>query len=155
MGRVFSGLTVAAALLCAFPASAAVDAYLKLDGINGASAGGPATIELSNIAYGSGRAFGTAPPGIGPDRGDLHTLRVVKRVDRASQTLWAAAVSAAHFPTATLYVRKIGGATCEGYRLRDVVISGFETNNGYGGALAQPTERFTLNFVDMQAATPN
>jgi type VI protein secretion system component Hcp len=142
-----NGLILGGMLLLAFPASAAADAYLKLDGVNGASNGQAATIALSDVSYASGRPITSAPSAVGPDRSDTHTIHIVRNVDWASPTLWAAAASAEHFPAAAVCVRNAKGETCR--RLSDVVISGFETDGQPGAADQHPTEQFTLNFATL------
>jgi type VI protein secretion system component Hcp len=148
MNRILSGVIVAGVVSLALPAAAAVDAYLKLDGIDGGK------IALSGLAYGSGRPIESTPPGVGPDRRALNTMVAVKPVDAASRALWQAAASGRRFPTAYVYFRPAAGAAYRGYRLTDVVLSGFDPNSHHAGP-AQTTERFTLNFAQMVAATPN
>lgn len=141
MRRLFGGLIAAGTLLVAFPASAAADAYLELDGLAGASHGGK--IELSSITYGGGRAVNSMPLGVGPERSDGHSMRASKPVDPSSRALWQAGQAGRRFAWAVVYVRNENG-TFERYRLGDVVITGFDNN---GQLSSNQTERFTLNFV--------
>jgi len=143
MWRTLGGLVVAAALLCAGPVSAAVEGYLEIDGMPGASTDRAATIAFTDLTYGGGRAFRW------PMLGGGHSLQVVRPADQASLALWKAAQSGERFARALVYVRSGDGAEAA-YRASVVVISNFQTD--HLGRDGRPVDRFTLIFTDISPA---
>jgi type VI secretion system secreted protein Hcp len=149
MRNLLSLIAASALIFAAAPAIAAIDAYLKLDGVTGESKTQPGAIELMSFSWGTSehRSIGSATGGAGAGKADVRELVVTKSTDSASPLLFKAAASGQHFSSATLQLRKAGGETYETYKLSDVLISSFE----YGGKGGQkPTESFTLNFAKIE-----
>jgi hypothetical protein len=146
MRGVVSGLIFTGALLLALPAAAEVNAYLRLDATGSARQPLAATLDLTSITYGSGRAVMGLPIGVGPERDDLHTLRIVRPNDGPSQAIWRAEFAGDHFSKAMVYVRQDTGAPFRAYLLTDVTISAFETDGARGA------DRFTLDFDHIETA---
>jgi hypothetical protein len=144
MRKLLKASVFASALLLALPASAAVEGYLRIEGLNGAAG----LVELSKVTYGSGRPVVATPTGVGGERDDRHMIRIVRPSDQASRTLW----QAGRFPRAIVYVLRADGTTYKSFRLTDVSISDFGTDNrAPAGAPERLTDRFTLVFANISS----
>lgn len=80
----------------------------------------------------------------------INDFTINKKVDKASPLLLKACATGKHFPTATISVRKAGKGQQEFLviKLKDVVISSFETNGQ--GSDTTPTESLSLNFTKVE-----
>jgi hypothetical protein len=88
------------------------------------------------------------PTGVGPESDDRHAIRIVRRSDQISRSLWQA--NDQRFPHALIYVLTPGGSTYRSFRLTDVSISDFGVDNpGRAGAPEPQTDRFTLVFSNI------
>ena len=138
---------LALALCGAGFASAAVDIFLKLDGIPGESldARHPGEIEIISFAW-----------DISPKTGDLtgrtarvcaHDLAFVKNIDKASPLLISNAVLGTVLPTATLTLRKAGGSAQEFFVIVLTTVTVSSVNHSVNGGASSLLEQFTLNFA--------
>jgi type VI secretion system secreted protein Hcp len=141
---------LAAALLAlAFPltSSAALNAYLKLDGIEGESTaqGHEKEIVIESWSMGA-RAHGSGGGG-GAGKTCLSDLSLLKMVDKASPLLLQATAVGAHIPNATIAVRKAGEKQQDYFiiRLKDVIVT--SVNQSSGGDVAM--ESLSLGFASM------
>ncbi len=111
------------------PGRAAVDAYLKFDGIDGESQDSKHKNEIEVIAFlGAVEQTGTAHfgGGSGSGRSIHHGFYIAKRVDKATPKLFLACATGEHIKKAELVVRKAGKDQQEylKYTLSDVLVSG-------------------------------
>jgi type VI secretion system secreted protein Hcp len=137
----------AAAALCgANVAAAAVDMFLKMDGIAGESTDEKHKGEIEILSFGWD---------IAPRSGDLvgrtakvcaHDISFVKYVDKASPLLVSNAIVGTVIPKATLSVRKAGAGQQEFMvlELNSVLVS--SVNHNVSNTSLQ-LEQFTLNFA--------
>jgi type VI secretion system secreted protein Hcp len=133
-------------------ASAAVDAFLYIDGVKGEStdARHKDWIEVSDFSFGAGNStsIGSAASGAGVGKAAVHSIRIVKTIDSASPLLRQAGSTGRHFAKATLMMRKAGGEqqAFMTYVLTDVLVSGYSMSSGGD----RPQESLTLNFAKME-----
>ena len=107
---------------------AAVDYFLKIDGINGESQDQSHKNEIDIISFSWGMAQqGTAAKGGGMGAGKVavHDITVTKQVDMASPKLFDACATGKHIASAQLTCRKAGGSAIEYWtiKLTDILIS--------------------------------
>ena len=129
--------------LFAQDANAAIDAYLKFEGIQGESreTAHQGWIEVSSFQWGVGRSasMGSATGGAG--KVSVSEIHITKTVDGTSPLLMRACASGQYFKNAVLEVRAHGGRN-ETITLENVLISSVQS--GRDGEV--PTESITLNF---------
>jgi type VI secretion system Hcp family effector len=152
-----AALVLATGLVLAPPASAAVDAFLHLDGIEGEStdAKHKGWIEVSSFQFEQVRSaattIGSATGGAGSGRTregkvSVHDISITKRVDKATPSLFKHCANGVHIANGQISMRKAGGTQQEYLviKLTDIIVSSYRTvGAGAGGAGA--TETFTLN----------
>ena len=107
---------------------AAVDYFLKIDGIKGESQDASHKDEIDIISFSWGMAQqGTAAKGGGMGAGKVavHDISVTKQVDMASPKLFDACATGKHIASAQLTCRKAGGSAIEYWtiKLTDILIS--------------------------------
>jgi type VI secretion system secreted protein Hcp len=130
---------------------AAVDYFLKIDGIEGESIakGHDKEIDIESFSWGETQS-GTAGEGSGQGAGravsqDLH---FTKKVDKATPNLMLACATGKHLKFATLSARKAGGKQ-EDYlifKLEDALVSSYQVG-GSGGSDIVPLEQVSINFA--------
>jgi type VI secretion system secreted protein Hcp len=139
-------------------ASAAVNAYLKLDGVEG-EATDKDHQDWINLESWSGAIPqpGTAS-GAARRRGDvvLEDIRLVKTADKASAKLAEAVCKGKVIPKVEIYVTAsysdAGRQTYYTYELMNVRVTSYSVSAGAGGAGGDvPTEEVTLNFEEIKA----
>lgn len=132
---------------------AAVDLYLKLDGITGESKDSkhPGEMELQSWSWGVSNA-GYYGQGTGGARGKgtVQELTVIKHLDKGSKELFKRCLTGEHIPTGKLTAYKAAG---DGKRvaylqieLKKVYITGLNAS-GSGGEIV-PTESMSMNFEE-------
>jgi len=133
---------------------AAVDYFLKVDGIEGESqdAKHKAEIDLESWAWGATQT-GTNPAGGGAGAGkvSMQDFHFAMKVNKSTPKLILACASGQHIPKAILTCRKAGGNQEEflKYTFSDVLVSSYQTG-GSGGADIVPTEQISLNYAKME-----
>ena len=131
-----------------------VDAFLKIDGIEGESPDGKHGKEIQLLSFTIGaNQTGTSAMGGGMGAGkvNMHDLHVVHHIDKASPKLLLACATGQHIASAILSVRKAGGTQMDYLimTLTDVLISSVEASASSGNP-ELPTEQFSLNFSKIQ-----
>jgi type VI secretion system secreted protein Hcp len=127
---------------------AAVDYFLKIDGIQGESrdAKHKGEIELESFSWGE-TAAGTMAAGGGGGAGKVHVedLHVVKKLDKASPLLFLACATGRHLKQAILTARKAGKVQLEFlvFKFSDVLVSSYHTS---GTDELEPTDQVSFNF---------
>lgn len=107
---------------------AAIDYFLKIDGIKGESQDKSHKDEIDVISFSWGMAQqGTASKGGGMGAGKVSVtdIKIRKEVDAASPKLFDACFTGKHIPTAQITCRKAGGSAIEYWtiKLTDLLIS--------------------------------
>ncbi|MCC6822041.1 MAG: type VI secretion system tube protein Hcp [Verrucomicrobiota bacterium] len=132
------------------PARAAVDMFLKIDGIEGESTDKDHSKEIDVLAWAWGASnSGTTHVGGGGGAGkvSVQDLSITKYVDKASPKLMLKVCNGVHIPTVTLVVRRAGASPTPyiTIKLEEVLVSSISTS-GSGGA-DRFTENISLNFA--------
>lgn len=149
---------------------AAVDYYLKIDGIKGESQDKTHKDEIDVTSFSWGMAQqGTASKGggMGAGRVAVTDIKITKEVDAASPKLFDACFTGKHIPNAQLTCRKAGGSAIEYWTIKftDVLISSVHqappeihvstsATGGAGGGKASlvPEEVITINYSSYEAS---
>lgn len=128
-------------------AAAAVDYFIKIDGIEGESTDKVHSkeIQVESFSIGVSQAA-QAVSGAGAGKPVFADTAFVTRISKASPNFYFDAASGLHLKTALLSARRVGEKTNTDFytvKLEDVVISSVKTG---GSAAEVPTESVTLNF---------
>jgi type VI secretion system secreted protein Hcp len=130
---------------------AAVDYFLKIEGIQGESqdAKHKDEIHLESWSFGEMNA-GTFAVGGGGGAGkvQMQDFHFVKRVDKAGPKLFLACAQGEHIKSALLTCRKAGKDQQEYLKitLKDILVSKYSTS-GSGSSDVVPLEEIALNFA--------
>jgi type VI secretion system secreted protein Hcp len=138
---------------------AAVDYFLKIDGIKGESQDKSHKDEIDVYSFSWGMAQqGTAVKGGGMGAGKVAVtdIKFVKEVDASSPKLFDACATGKHIASAQLTCRKAGGSAIEYWTIKftDVLISSVhqqppDLGSGKSGLL--PEEVITINYSAYEA----
>jgi len=133
---------------------AAVDYFLKLDGIDGETKqkGHEKEIELESWSFGETNA-GTFSAGGGGGAGkvSMQDFHFVMHVNKASPKLFEACATGKHIKTAKLTCRKAGETQQEFLKVSfsDLLVSSYQTG-GSAGSSVVPTDQISLNFAKIE-----
>jgi type VI secretion system secreted protein Hcp len=133
---------------------AAVDIFLKLEGIKGESSDSKHKdqIEIESFSWGAVQT-GTGAHGGGSGAGKVsfQDFHFTTKVSKASPLLMLACATGQHIKTAELTVRKAGGKQEDYYvvKLNGAFVSSFQSG-GHGGADVVPTDQCSLNFAKIE-----
>jgi type VI secretion system secreted protein Hcp len=132
---------------------AAVDYFIKFDGIKGESADvkHKDEIDVESWSWGETNAGGTGSGGGGgAGKVAMQDFHFVMRLNRASPALMKACATGQHIKTATLSARKAGKGQQEylTFKFRDVLISSFQTTGTEEAPV--PTESVSFNFAKLE-----
>jgi type VI secretion system secreted protein Hcp len=127
---------------------AAVDYFLKIDGIQGESrdAKHKGEIDLESFSWGEVNAGShSAGGGGGAGKVSMEDLNVVVKLNKASPVLLLACATGQHFKQAVLTARMAGKAQLEFLviKLSDVLVSSYHTS---GHTEVVPTDQVSFNF---------
>jgi type VI secretion system secreted protein Hcp len=132
---------------------AAVDYFLKLDGIDGESLDAihKGEIEVESFSFGlsnTGRA-GAAGGGGGAGKAAFQDFHFTSVMSKASPNLMLACASGKHIKSATLTGRRAGKSELEfvTITLSDVRVSSFQDGGSIDGS---PLDQVTLNFAKVE-----
>ena len=133
---------------------AAVDYFIKFDGIKGESADvkHKDEIDVESWSFGETNVGGTGPGGGGgAGKVAMQDFHFVMRLNRASPSLMKACATGQHIKTATLSARKAGKGQQEYLvvKLNDVLITGV-VHGGTSGAAASETVSLVFGKVDFE-----
>ncbi len=149
---------LAAGLSLALPAPAALNAYMKIDGVTGDSRNPRhmGWIEIGSVQLDQIRnslSAGGATSGAAASKIHFQEFSIAKKVDAATPKLFEAATKGKHFATVTIEMRKAGGGPQEYLviKLENVLVSSYRAA-GPGGA--GPEESMTLNFTRATIENP-
>jgi type VI secretion system secreted protein Hcp len=132
---------------------AAVDYFIKLDGIKGESADAKHKdeIDIESWSWGETMAPKSGPGGgAGAGKVQMQDFHFVMRLNRASPSLAQACATGQHIKSATLTVRKAGKEQQEylTVKLTDVLVTGYQTGGSEGSDLT--TDSVALNFAKIE-----
>lgn len=136
---------------------AAVDYFLKIDGVEGESTDDKhkGEIDIESFSWGlsnSGSAAHGAGGGGGAGKASFQDLHFTTPVSKASPVLFLACASGEHIPKAVLTCRKAGGRSqVEFYKvtISDLLVSRYE-QAGSTTSETVPTDSFSLNFAKIE-----
>ena len=133
---------------------AAVDYFLKLDGIDGESTDSKhkGEIDIQSFSWGltqTGAHSGMGGGGAG--KAVFQDVHLVSRISKASPKLSLACATGQHIKSAILVSRKAGGSQEEYLKitLSDVLVSSYQSG-GSGQSDIVPTDQFSLNFAKIE-----
>jgi type VI secretion system secreted protein Hcp len=132
---------------------AAVDYFLKIDGIEGEahSKGHEKEIDLESWSWGEAQQ-GTHASGGGGGAGKvaMQDFRFTMKVNKSSPKLMLACATGEHIKDATLTCRKAGKEQQEYLKIKltDVLVSAYQTGGHAGGVV--PSEQVSLNFSKIE-----
>jgi type VI secretion system secreted protein Hcp len=140
---------------------AAVDYFLKIEGIVGESldAKHKGEIQLESFTWGEAQQSAQAGSGAGAGKVQFHDLHFSMRMNKASPQLLLACASGQHLKSAVLTARKGGKAPQEFliFKLTNLVVSSYET--GATPVQPYPVDQVSLKFgqitVEYRAQRPN
>jgi type VI secretion system secreted protein Hcp len=133
---------------------AAVDYFLKVDGIQGESKADKHKneIDIESFSWGATQS-GTFAAGGGGGAGkvSMQDFHFTMGVNKASPALFLSCAQGDHIKNATLTCRKAGKEQQEFMKvtMSDVLVSSFQTG-GSGGGDVVPTDQISLNFAKIE-----
>ncbi len=133
---------------------AAVDYFLKLDGVPGESSkeGHKDSIDLESWSWGESNqgTFGGSGGG-GAGKVVMQDFHFVMKNNKASPKLILRCASGEHIKSAILTCRKAGGKqeTFLKIKFTDVLVSSYQTG-GSGGADIVPTDQISMNYTKIE-----
>ncbi len=135
---------------------AAVDYFLKIDGIDGESQDAKHKNEIDVMSWSWGESqSGTAATGGGMGAGKVHMndFNFMMAVNKSSPKLFLACASGQHIKTAVLTCRKAGKDQQEflKYTMTDLLVSSYQTG-GSGGSSEIPSDQVSLNFSKLETS---
>jgi len=131
---------------------AAVDYFLKLDGISGESKDSKHKGEIEVLSFTFGETQNVSS-GSGGGRGagkvQMSDFTFTARTTKASPQLFLSCAQGKHLKQAILTVRKAGGSQQEYLiiKMNDVLVSAYSLGSGEGES--EPQDAFSLNFVKL------
>ena len=133
---------------------AAIDYFLKLDGISGESEDSKHKGEIEVLSFSFGETHsGSAGPGGGGGAGkvQMSDFSFTARTSKASPQLFLHCAQGKHIKQALLTVRKAGGSQQEylKIKLNDILVSSYAIGGSEGAAEGEPQDVFSLNFVKL------
>lgn len=132
---------------------AAVDYFLKIDGIEGESQDSKhkSEIEIQSFSFGATQTGSfAAGGGGGAGKVNMQDFHFTVPVNKASPKLLLACASGQHIKKAILTVRKAGKEQQEylKYTFSDILVSSYQTGGGGGDIL--PVDQISLNFAKIE-----
>lgn len=132
---------------------AAVDYFLKIDGIEGESQDSKhkSEIEIQSFSFGATQTGSfAAGGGGGAGKVNMQDFHFTVPVNKASPKLLLACASGQHIKKAILTVRKAGKEQQEylKYTFSDILVSSYQT--GGGGGDVMPVDQISLNFAKIE-----
>jgi type VI secretion system secreted protein Hcp len=137
---------------------AAVDYFLKIEGIDGESDASKheKEIEISSFSWGASQGTHGAGGGGGAGKVKFDDIKFHTQVNASSPKLMLACASGEHIKKAVLTCRKAGKDQQDFYQITfsDVLVSSYE-NSGHGQEGENhdhivPTDEFSLNFAKIE-----
>ncbi|MDP2604624.1 MAG: type VI secretion system tube protein Hcp [Deltaproteobacteria bacterium] len=131
---------------------AAVDYYLKIDGIEGESTARKGEIDVESWSWGESQS-GTHVGGGGGGAGKvaMQDFHFVMGYNKASPKLMEACATGQHIKDGTLLCRKAGGKQEDYLKIKfsDLLISSYQTGGSSHGGVV-PTDQISFNFSKIE-----
>jgi type VI secretion system secreted protein Hcp len=132
---------------------AAVDYFLKIDGVDGESQdqGHKGEIEVLSWSWGESQAGQVAHGGGGgAGKVTMQDFHFTMRSSKASPKLFLACATGQHIKQAVLVGRKAGDKPQEylKYKLTDILVSSYQIGGSNGGD--SPSDQISLNFARLE-----
>ncbi len=133
---------------------AAVDFYLKIDGIDGESADHKhkGSIDIESFSWGATQ-MGSHSSGGGGGAGkvSMQDFHFVMKVNKASPKLMLACATGQHIKKAVLIARKAGKEQQEYMKvtMSDLLVSSYQTG-GSEGSNTLPSDQISMNFAKIE-----
>jgi type VI secretion system secreted protein Hcp len=129
--------------------AAAVDYFLKLDGIPGESTDSKHKNEIDIESWNWGQVNGgthTGGSGGGAGKVSMHDFSFTMRINKASPKLFLACATGQHIKEALLTCRRAGKEQQEYLKIKftELLVSNFQTGGSAGEVV--PTDQISLNF---------
>lgn len=133
--------------------AAAVDYFLKIDGIEGEStdARHKGEIEIESFSWGESNTGRTSSGGGGgAGKVQMQDIHFTTKISKASPKLFLSCASGKHIKKATLIARKAGKEQQEFLKIEftDVLVSSYQTGGSESDGL--PTDQVSLNFTKIE-----
>jgi type VI secretion system secreted protein Hcp len=114
-----------------------------------------AVVQLVDFSFGMHNtiAIGSTSTGAGVGKAQFNELKVTKRIDKSSASLFKAASTGAHFAVVQLYIRKAGGNANSiylGYEFQLVYVSEIDWSGSSGDET--PSESVTFEYGALAVA---
>ena len=134
---------------------AAVDYFIKFDGIKGESADSKHKdeIDLESWSWGESNAGGVGRGGGGGSgKVTMQDFHFVMRTNTASTSLMKACASGQHIKTATLTARKAGKGQQEylTFKFQDVLVSSYQTGGSEGSDIQADQVSFAFAKIEVE-----
>jgi type VI secretion system secreted protein Hcp len=158
--RVIAACIVVAGCLTTPAFGAAVDYFLKLDGVDGESRLEPGAVDVDGYSYeirsprdaASGQASGKRSAAGGGGGGSVSDITFMCKLGKATPKLMLACATGEHIKQAILVCRKTGGdgipVTFLKITMSDVMVSSYSSTGASGDVV--PTDSFSLNFTKIE-----
>jgi type VI secretion system secreted protein Hcp len=135
---------------------AAVDYFLKIDGVEGESQDAKHSKEIDVLSWSWGETqTGTSGSGGGGGAGkvSMQDFHFVMQLQKASPRLMQACASGQHIKSATLTARKAGKSQADylTFKFSDVLVSSYQTG-GSGATDVVPLDQVSMNFSKIEVA---
>jgi type VI secretion system secreted protein Hcp len=133
--------------------TAAVDYFLKIDGVEGESSDSKHKGEIEILSYSWGASnsssSGSAGGGGGAGKVSMQDFHFTAKSNKSSPKLFLSCATGEHIKKAVLTVRKAGKEQAEYIKIvfEDILVSSYQ--NG-GDSTTAPTEQISLNFEKIQ-----
>jgi type VI secretion system secreted protein Hcp len=136
----------------------AFDAYLKIAGVDGevTAKGMEKTVEIYSFSFGASNPTSVASSGgagMSAGKVSLSSFNFMKKLDKASSSLFQSCCTGKHFDKATLTLRKAGGdggqAVFLEYVLTTVFVDSVQWSGSTGGD-DTPTESVSFSFAKIE-----
>lgn len=131
-----------------------VDMFLKIEGVTGESVDAKHSGEIDVLSWNWGLSQSGSmhvATGGGSGKVNVQDMTLTKKVDKASPVLFKYCCDGNHFPSATMTVRKAGGASPVDYlkvEMKEVLISNISTGGSGGDDTVMET--VSLNFAKVK-----
>jgi len=130
-------------------AFAAVDMFLKIEGVDGESKDRAHGKEIDILSLSWSTAIQSSRAG-GAGKASIEDLSVTKYIDKATPKLFEALATGKHIAEAKIVVRSAGGNPVEylKYTLRDIMVSSYSTGGSSGDD--RPTESVSFSYSKVE-----
>lgn len=150
--RFLAAVLVAMSCLAGSSYAAAVDYFLKIEGIEGESSDDrhKGEIEILSFSWGvTNTGSHSGGGGGGAGKASFSDISFMGSVSKASPKLMLACATGQHIPRAVLTCRKTGGDGQTFYKitLSDVMVSSYASS---GGTEDPPSDALSLNFTKIE-----